>query len=124
MRFSDAFGVALADANAAHAARVTGKPLSPVTGFAQLDTELDGRSAAGVRSINGDPGAGKIAFALQVTATCQFPALFVTAEMAPAEFLRQQTRVTGTFLGKFKSGELALDEVRQLFMRGPAPRHT
>ena len=39
--------------------------------------------------------------------------------MAPVELRRRQSaRVTGTFLGKFKSGEMPADEVRGLFMRG------
>ena len=52
MRFADAVGVALTEA---HAARTTGKLLGPVTGFDKLDTELGGRFAPDVHSLNGDP---------------------------------------------------------------------
>ncbi len=118
MQFADAFSVAMADAEAAHEARTSGNPRGPVTGFRLLDTELGGAFAPGVHSINGDPGAGKTAFALQVAATCQFPALFVSCEMSPAELLRRHAaRVTSTFLGRFKSGELAPDKVRELYQQ-------
>ncbi len=121
MCFSDALSVAVADAEAANAARMTGKPRGPITGFKILDTELGGAFAPGPHSINGDPGAGKTAFALQIAATCHFPALFVTCEMSPAELLRRQAaRVTGTFLGKFKSGELTPHEARELLSAGAA----
>jgi len=57
---------------------------------------------------HGVPGVGKTAFALQIAATCGCPCLLVTCEMAPLELLRRITaRVTSTFLGKFKTGELA-----------------
>jgi replicative DNA helicase len=69
MQFADALSVAMADAEAAHESRLTGKPRGPVTGFKILDTELGGAFAPGVHSINGDPGAGKTAFVLQVAAT-------------------------------------------------------
>ncbi len=119
MLFADALSVAMADATAAHEARLTGLPRGPVTGFRLLDTELGGAFAPGVHSINGDPGIGKTAFALQVAATCQFPALFVTCEMAPAELLRRHaSRVTETFLGRFKSGEMHPTAARELFKQG------
>lgn len=112
MRFSQVFSVAMGDARAAHDARVTGKPRGPVTGFTDLDKELGGAFSPGVHAIHGDPGAGKTAFALQVATTCQFPALYVTAEMAPAELLRRHAaRVTREFLGRFKSGELSPETV-------------
>ena len=121
MRFADALDGAVADAAAAHEARKTGQPRGPVTNFPKLDKELGGAFAPGVHAIHGDPGAGKTAFALQVATTCQFPALFVTAEMAPAELLRRQAaRITSTYLGRFKSGEMPPTEVRGLLLRGIA----
>lgn len=115
IRFADALGAALADAEAAHAARATGKPRGPVTNFARLDKELGGAFAPGIHAIHGDPGAGKTAFALQIAAECRFPALYVTAEMSPAELLRRHAaRVTKTYLGRFKSGEMSPDEVGRL----------
>jgi replicative DNA helicase len=118
MQFADALSVAMADATAAHESRLTGKPRGPVTGFKHLDTELGGAFAPGVHSINGDPAIGKTAFALQVAATCQFPALFITCEMAPAELLRRHAaRVTGTFLGRFKSGEMPPPTACALFQQ-------
>ncbi len=106
----------MADAEAAHEARLTQQPRGPLTGFKSVDIELGGAFAPGVHSINGDPGIGKTAFALQVAATNPFPTLFVTCEMAPAELLRRHAaRVTGTYLGRFKSGELSPADVRERF---------
>jgi replicative DNA helicase len=52
---------------------------------------------------------------LQVAASCGCPALYVTAEMAPLELLRRITaRITNTYLGKFKTGELHPKEAARL----------
>src|SRR3954468_10685893 len=96
-----------ADARAAYAARVAGRPRGPVTGLPSLDQELGGALPVGVTAVHGGPGVGKTAFGLQAAALCGCPALFVTCEMAPLELLRRHTaRVTGTYLGRWKSGEL------------------
>lgn len=100
------------DAAAAHEARLTGEPRGPVTGFPKLDRELSGALLPGLHFIHGQPGTGKTAFALQVAAQCQCAALFVTCEMSPLELLRRHTaRVTGTYLGRLKSGEFRPDDV-------------
>lgn len=103
-----------ADAEAAHLARVAGTPPGPVTGLPTLDRELGGCLHPGVNILHGTPGVGKTAFALQVATRCSCPALFVTCEMAPLELFRRVTaRVTGTYLGRLKSGELApADSIR------------
>ena len=50
-----------------------------------------------------------------MAAQCAFPALYVTTEMAPAElFRRQMARLSGQFLGRFKSGEMAPSEVEAI----------
>jgi replicative DNA helicase len=104
-----------ADAEAANAARVSGKPRGPLSGFAALDRELGGAFAVGVHVLHGTPGAGKTAFALQVAASARCPALFVTCEMAPAELLRRHTaRETANFLGRLKSGELSGADAEKL----------
>jgi replicative DNA helicase len=96
-----------ADATAAHEARTSGKPRGPITGIASLDRELSGALTPGVHGIHGNAGAGKTAFAWQVAASCQCPALFVTCEMGPVELLRRLTaRATSTYLGRLKSGEM------------------
>jgi replicative DNA helicase len=107
-RLGDLLGEWEADALAAHAARVEGRPRGPVTGLRPLDQELGGALPVGVTAVHGGPGVGKTAFGLQASASCGCPALFVTCEMAPLELLRRHTaRVTGTYLGRLKSGELA-----------------
>jgi len=106
-RFVDLLGELEADAAAAHEAYTSGTPRGPVTGLPGLDRELGGALSAGTHVLHAGPGAGKTALALQIAATCGFPALFVTCEMSPLELLRRHTaRVTGTFLGRLKSGEL------------------
>jgi len=88
-------------------AKQTGKARGPETGLPSLDAELSGALLPGVHIAHGVPGVGKTAFALQIAATCGCPCLLVTAEMQPLELLRRITaRVTKTFLGKFKTGEL------------------
>jgi replicative DNA helicase len=86
----------------------SGTPRGPLSGFKALDRELGGALAPGVHIVHGQPGAGKTAFALQVAAHCGCPALYVTCEMSSLELLRRLTaNLTGTFLGRLKSGELA-----------------
>jgi replicative DNA helicase len=100
-----------ADARAAFDARTKGIARGPVSGLAQLDDALGGVLQPGLHIVHGGPGVGKTAFALQVAATCGVPALYVTAEMRPLELLRRITaRVTGTYLGRLKSGELAPED--------------
>ena len=107
LRLGDLLGDLEADAATAHEAYTNGTPRGPVTGLKALDRELGGALAAGTHVLHAGPGAGKTALALQIAATCGFPALFVTCEMSALELLRRHTaRVTGTFLGRLKSGEL------------------
>ena len=107
LRLGDLLGDLAADAAAAHEAFTSGTPRGPVTGLKTLDRELGGALAPGTHVLHAGPGAGKSALALQIAATCGGPALYVSAEMSALELLRRHTaRVTGTFLGRLKSGEL------------------
>jgi replicative DNA helicase len=95
------------DAEAAHRAHTTGMPRGPITSLPSLDRELGGALAPGVHVLHAGPGVGKSAFALQLAALSPFPALYLTAEMSALELLRRVTaRVTSTFLGRLRSGEL------------------
>ncbi|HZU78107.1 MAG TPA: DnaB-like helicase C-terminal domain-containing protein, partial [Dehalococcoidia bacterium] len=86
-----------AEAAAAHAARVAGRPRGAVTGLRTLDRELGGALAVGLHVLHAAPGIGKTSFALQAAASCGCPALFVTCEMSPLELFRRHTaRVTNT----------------------------
>jgi replicative DNA helicase len=115
MRLGDLIGALRDDAAAAYEARQTGQPRGPVTRIPQLDDVLGGALQPGVHVLHASPGAGKTALALQIAATCGFPALFVTCEMAPLELLRRITsRVTETYLGRLKSGEYDPSRVVQL----------
>ncbi len=108
MKLGQLLGEWEADAQAAHDARVNGTLRGPVTGLVGLDRVLGGVLQPGLHIAHGGPGVGKTALGLQVAATCGFPALYVSCEMRPLELLRRHTaRVTNTFLGRLKSGELA-----------------
>jgi replicative DNA helicase len=107
-RLGDLLGEWEADAVAAHRARLSGAPRGPVTGLPGLDLELGGALDAGVHVVHAGPGVGKTALCLQAAASCGCPSLYVTCEMTPLELLRRITaRLTGTYLGRLKSGELA-----------------
>ncbi len=94
---SDLISDFVADTEAAAAARAAGHPRGPVTLLRDLDNALGGYLAPGLHILQASPGAGKTAFALQVAATCGFPALFVSAEMGLLEiFRRLVSRSTGT----------------------------
>jgi len=104
-----------------YAARQGNKPLGIKTGLDKVDEEIGGVFQPGLHSIQGGPGVGKTAFALQVACQCGFPAIYVTCEMAPLELLRRiAARVTGTYLGKFKSGELEPDQAKAQVRRAIA----
>lgn len=108
-------------AEEAYEARQGNKPLGIKTGLDKVDEEIGGVFQSGLHSIQGGPGVGKTAFALQVACQCGFPAIYVTCEMAPLELLRRiAARVTGTYLGKFKSGELEPDQAKAQVRRAIA----
>ena len=105
----------LADADAAHEARETGQPRGPCTGIAPLDEALSGFFEAGLHTIQANTGAGKTALALQIASDCQFPCLYVSAEMPMLELFRRLiARQTSTFLGKLKTGELSSEDIKKL----------
>jgi replicative DNA helicase len=106
-RLSDLLSDWERESRAAHDSYTGGTARGPVSGFTALDREMGGCFAAGLHFVHGQPGTGKTALGLQFAATCGTPALFVSCEMAPLELLRRHTaRVTKTYLGKLKSGEL------------------
>ncbi len=118
LRLGDVLADLRADADAANEARVTGQPRGPITALSKVDRELSGAFAPGLHTAHGGPGTGKTAFALQVAGDCQCPALFVTCEMSPVELLRRHTaNVTGTLLGRLKSGEMTGADAEALALR-------
>ena len=123
-RLSDLLKDWQGEAEEAHQAYVERRPRGPVTGLAALDRDLGGALSPGLHIVHGQPGTGKTAFGLQVAAQCGAPALYVTCEMSALELLRRHTaRVTGTFLGRLKSGELSpeksLSLARQAALNAP-----
>jgi replicative DNA helicase len=118
VRFEDLLEAWDADAEAAYEARLSNSKRGPATGLERLDEALGGTLAQGPHFVHGGPGTGKTALLLQVGATCGAPCLFVTCEMSPLElFRRHVARVTGTFLGRLKSGELEPSVVKALARR-------
>lgn len=107
------------EASAAHQAFTSGQARGPISDFGALDREMGGCFAPGLHFVHGQPGTGKTAFGLQLAATCGAPALFLSCEMAPLELLRRHTaRVTQTYLGKLKSGEMSPAQSLALVKRG------
>lgn len=99
-------------------ARQGNKPAGVCTGLDGLDDLINGRLAPGLHSLQGGPGIGKTAFALQLACDCGYPAVFVTCEMSPLElFRRVVARTTKTFLGRLKTGELHPAEMSNLAQR-------
>lgn len=117
-RLADLLSEVEAEAHEAHEARKSGQPRGPLTGLGDVDREMGGALPPGATMLHAAPGSGKTAFALQAAASCCCPALYVTCEMTPAELLRRHmARVSGEFLGRFKSGEMSPASVRRLALQ-------
>lgn len=111
-------GALMADTEAAAAARASGIPRGPVTGLQKLDGLLGGYLAPGLHVLQGGPGAGKTALALQIASRCYYPCLYVTSEMPLLElFRRLVARETQTYLNKLKTGELGAKETQRLALQ-------
>lgn len=105
----------VADTEAARKALETGRPRGPVTGLKKVDDILGTYLAPGLHVLQGAPGCGKTAFALQTATDCLCPCLYVTAEMPTLELFRRLiARHTRTFLGRLKTGELGGREAQRL----------
>jgi replicative DNA helicase len=105
----------VADTDAAASARANGVPRGIVTGFTDLDADLGSFLMPGIHILQGGPGSGKSALALQIAANCFYPALFVTAEMGLIELFRRTiARETGTYLGRLKNGEISGEKAASL----------
>jgi replicative DNA helicase len=105
----------VADTEAAQKALESGRPRGPVTGLKKVDEILGTYLAPGLHVLQGAPGCGKTAFALQTASDCLCPCLYVTAEMPTLElFRRLVARHTKTFLGRLKTGELGGREAQRL----------
>lgn len=100
----------------AEAARLAGRQLGPATGIPSLDAAVGGYLEPGLHLLMGNTGAGKTALALQCAAACGAPACYLTAEMAPVELFRRiAARVNGTYLDRFRTGELDAGARGQFF---------
>lgn len=90
-------------------ARMTGRPMGPITGFAALDDAIGGCLQPGLHCLTGNTGAGKSAFALQVACMCGFPALYVSCEQSALEqFRRVIARTTQTPRSQLTNPKTAL----------------
>jgi replicative DNA helicase len=76
---------------------------------------------AGPYVLHSNSGTGKTALAWQIATTAKHPTLYVTCEMGALELMRRLVaRVTDTYLGRIKSGEMAPDLAVRLFQRAAA----
>lgn len=99
------------DATAAHDAFKGQQPRGPHVPFPQLARVLGTAWSPGLHILHGQPGTGKTALGLQLAAEASCPALYLTAEMAPLELVRRVVaRVSGEYLGRFKSGEFTPEQ--------------
>jgi replicative DNA helicase len=102
------------DSNAINEAVKSGNRRGIMTGLGELDDVMGGFFAPGLHVVQGAPGCGKTAFALQIAADCHFPALYISAEMPLMELFRRLiANKTDTFLGRLKSGEIYGEAMRQ-----------
>ncbi len=107
----------IADNDAALDALRTGHARGPCTGVPALDDALGGYFEPGLHLLQATTGCGKTAMALQIASDCQFPALYVSAEMPSLELLRRLiARQTSTFLGKLK-GQMSSKNLEDLARR-------
>jgi replicative DNA helicase len=105
----------VADTNAAAAAAAANRPRGAITGLTKLDRHFGNYLSPGIHVLQGGPGAGKTAMALQAASDCRCPALFVSAEMGALELFRRLiARQTNTFLGRLKSGEISGQQAENL----------
>jgi replicative DNA helicase len=110
-RLADLLDEFAADVDAKYQAQQEGRKLGPSTGHPGLDRILGEYLANGLHLIQGAPGAGKSAFALQMAGHCGFPCLYISTEMPAIELLRRTTaRVNQTYIGKLRTGELGVEE--------------
>lgn len=115
MLLSDLVADFVADTEAARKALETGRPRGPITGLSSVDTVLGTYLSPGLHVLQGAPGCGKTALALQIASDCVYPCLYVSAEMPLLELFRRLiSRQTRTFLGKLKTGELGGKEAQRL----------
>lgn len=112
---ADLVGEFVRDTEEAQHALETGRPRGPVTGLHSVDQLLGTYLAPGLHVLQGAPGCGKTAFALQIASDCFYPCLYVSAEMPLLELFRRLiARQTKTFLGKLKTGEIGAREAQRL----------
>jgi len=91
-----------------------GRKPGPDTGIPKLDKAIGGYMDEGVFILQGVPGAGKTALALQVAVDCQMPVMFVTCEMSPEELFRRiAARVSGVPLSGLRPGGPVSDDSAQ-----------
>lgn len=103
-------------AEADYSQQALGKRIHPGTGFERFDYLTGGGLQPGLHIMSGDPGQGKTALALQIATDCGFPALYVTAEMAPLVLVRRLiANKTGTDIANLHGGKIRPSEYMNRF---------
>lgn len=98
-------------------ARASGEPLgAEVAAISpRLHDAVGEALPVGMTTLDGGPGAGKTALALQIAMTCRIPALIVECEVRLVRILERMTAFhTRTYLGRFKDGTLLPETIRDL----------
>ena len=114
-------GELVADVTMRNEAKTSGRNFGPVTPWPEMTKEYGGAIPAGMHVVMGGSGVGKTAYALQLAACCECPALYVSCEMGRVElFRRLVARTTSTFLGRLKDGDLTAAQARTLAARAAA----
>jgi len=121
-RLADLLDEGLAQATTAHEALRNGRPLGPAIACSpKLAAEMCGSVPVGLTVLHAPPGCGKTALANQLAAEAGCPAVVATWEMPPLELLRRHaSRVTSTYVNKFRTGVLAPSEWLTLMRRAAA----
>lgn len=120
--FADLTDEGLDDATRRHDAHLAGRPLGPVLpGFPELEKALGGYLERGLHILTGAPGSSKTALANAIAADAGCPAMIATFEMSPLTLQwRAAARITKTFYGKFRRGDVSPGEWLSIMRRTAA----
>ena len=120
-RLGDLVDTLATEADAQYQALKDNKPLGLITNIPRLDKELGGALTPGLHSLQGGPGVGKTAFALQVACDCGGEGIYVSCEMHPTELLRRViARTCNIYRNRLSDGSYTGEEIREFAQQAAA----